>query len=180
MYPEHTFEEISDVIDRSRDAVAAKVQVLRLKDPNIVTKAGGRNWTKKEIEEVHRVYIDHSPRRTAEILGYPFKAVKGLVRHYGLGKARLWTKREEVFLKKHYKKMTYKELGDKFGRTIEAIQGHCEILGLVKHHQRKWSEQETRILKKERKKGSSWRAIAKLLGRRDNSCKTRIKRLRLR
>lgn len=43
-----------------------------------------------------------------------------------------WSDEDYLFLKKHYEKLTYKEIGEKIGKTKSAVQNKMRILGLQK------------------------------------------------
>lgn len=41
-----------------------------------------------------------------------------------------WTTEEELFLRKHYGKLSYKEMGDRLGRSELAVKYHAHGMGL--------------------------------------------------
>lgn len=43
-----------------------------------------------------------------------------------------WSDEDYLFLKKHYEELTYKEIGEKIGKTKSAVQNKMRILGLQK------------------------------------------------
>ncbi len=74
--------------------------------------------------------------------------------------AKMWTKKEEGFLKKHYRKMGGEELAKKFDVSPEAIRRKEKRLGLVREHPcrkkekktilslpKKWTEREEQYLR---------------------------------
>lgn len=73
--------------------------------------------------------------------------------------AKIWTQKEEDFLKKHYRKMGGEELAKKFDVSPEAVRKKEKRLGLIREHPRlkkkkkivpspprKWTEEEERYL----------------------------------
>ncbi|NOX97580.1 MAG: hypothetical protein GXO98_05925 [Nitrospirae bacterium] len=56
--------------------------------------------------------------------------------------AKMWTKKEEAFLKKHYRKMSNGELAEKFSVSPESIRKKEKRLGLVREHPRRKKEKE--------------------------------------
>ncbi len=57
--------------------------------------------------------------------------------------AGIWTKKEEDFLKKHYRKMSSEDLAKKFGVSPAAVRKKEKRLGLVREHPRRKGEKKT-------------------------------------
>ena len=56
--------------------------------------------------------------------------------------AGIWSKKEEDFLKKHYRKMSSGDLAEKFGVSPDAVRKKEKRLGLVREHPRRKGEKK--------------------------------------
>lgn len=43
----------------------------------------------------------------------------------------LWRREEDRFLKNNFERLTYREMAEKLGRTMDAVKQHCYQLGLL-------------------------------------------------
>ena len=49
-----------------------------------------------------------------------------------------WSKKENQFLRKHYRKITATKIGDQLGRTRSSVMGQASVLGIAKPKRTKW------------------------------------------
>jgi DNA-binding CsgD family transcriptional regulator len=59
--------------------------------------------------------------------------------------ARIWAKKEEDFLRKHYRRMSSGELAKKFGVSPDAVRKKEKRLGLVREHPRRKGEKKVTL-----------------------------------
>ena len=59
---------------------------------------------------------------------------------------RLWSEKEDEFLKKHYLSMKNKHIADRLNRTVGAVEFRAKKLGLTKHKKIKELDTEIRRL----------------------------------
>jgi len=146
MYYTHTFEEIADVIMRTRDAIATKAVKLKLQKLKI--------WSKSEDNYIRRYYTSKPPRELAARFGRTSGAVK--LRASILGVDRIlhcWTPRELELLSKYYPIMHSKELAKLIGRTASNVIAKAELLGIKKEagsviaNGRRWRKKEVEEVK---------------------------------
>ena len=98
------------------------------------------------------------------------------------GKATLWTKDEEEYLKKWYNVKTIKEISKALNKTYCSVQHKAQRMELTikkkKHKTRAWTkDEEEDLLKKYEKKGAHF--VAKKLDRSLDSVRRKAQRLNL-
>lgn len=49
-----------------------------------------------------------------------------------------WSRKENQFLRKHYRKMNATKIGDRLGRTRGSVMGQASVLGIAKPKRTKW------------------------------------------
>ena len=167
MYPSHTFEEISDSIDRTASAIFGKAQKLKLKKRKL--------WTKKEDSFLRRFHGKKSRAELGRILGRTVQAIGQRAKKFGITHETVrWTKRECYMLIKRYPKMQTQGLAKLLGRSSVAISikaGHLRIkknIGGFAAGGRRWTKEEDKIIRKYYKK-MPYKDLSAKLGR---SCKS--------
>lgn len=78
---------------------------------------------------------------------------------------KMWTKKDDAYLKRHWQEMSDQEIGEKLDRSKAAIRKHRRRLGLLRNTLVgvKWTEEETVILR-EKYPNMSSKEVAALLG----------------
>lgn len=101
----------------------------------------GKHWTDDELAYIEYFVLQNDTKLAdaAVFLGRSTRAIQ--VKLWRLRKSnnsthymhRLWTKKEEEFLKTHYNSMLNKDIAQRLCRTISAIEFRANKLGLKKH-----------------------------------------------
>ena len=101
----------------------------------------GKHWTEDELAYIEYFVLQNDTKLAdaAVFLGRSTRAIQ--VKLWRLRKSntgthhmhRLWTAKEEEFLKKHYTSMLNKNIAQRLDRTISAIELRASKLGLKKH-----------------------------------------------
>ncbi|MBI1807977.1 MAG: helix-turn-helix domain-containing protein [Ignavibacteria bacterium] len=73
-----------------------------------------------------------SATKIAQRMGRPETSIRTRINRWGLKSIRLWTQREEKFLKKHYHTMKIKEIAQTLNRTESAVNHYASRHGLRK------------------------------------------------
>lgn len=121
--------------------------------------------TDKEIKEyIKRNYYTQTNKQLAQNLKISEFALGEICKELGLSKQKHkpWTEKEDAYLKEHYVDMTSKELGEKFGRSIQSVNARRKYYNLTRHPS--WTEDETHFLL-QHYLDMSYEEIAKHLGK---------------
>lgn len=173
-------KKLAEFFHCSIRAVHRKADSLGLKKSREIVTGGGLKWTREQISEIHRVYKNHTARKTAQILGYPYESLRSLLHRFSISKPKPWTQKEDELIKRYYKKVPYTELAKKLGRNSNAVYARLYQLGLNGLIKKKhWNDKEIKKLKKEYKKGATVRQIASIFGRSWQACNKKISHLGL-
>lgn len=143
MYLTHTFEEITDVIDRTRVAITGKLRKLKLEKFKI------KDWTKKEDAYLRRYFATKSRKEIGQKIGRTEDAVCCRVVKLGLEREPdFWTDKEIELLKRYYPVKTSKELVKLINRSVGGIRAKAKKLDLQKEDgsriiaDRRWNKKE--------------------------------------
>ena len=91
-----------------------------------------KQWKENEIDYLRDNYGIISLSELADYFGTTINSVKRCAERHNIKSARAWTDEEIIFLQKHYKDMTYKELSSYLQRSKSAIDLKINRLGLIK------------------------------------------------
>jgi hypothetical protein len=178
-YPTMRTRELARLIGRSPEQVRMKAYVLGIRKDRERIFSGGRRWSKTEVDEILRLYKNHTTRQVAALLDYPYMTVRRLFKRLnGLVKLKPWTKKEDRIMRKYCKRISYKKLAEKLGRSIKSVGSRAETLGLIGKNI--WSQKDIRVLKEQFNKSTPVKKIAALLGKSRNTCNYKITALDLR
>ncbi len=94
-------------------------------------------------------------------------------------KVKFWSKTDEQFVTKNFKKMSYKKIGEILGRSEKAIKHKVKNLSFEKKiNRRKWTEKDDKLLVKLYKESSkSVNEISLLMNKTASSIRLRANRL---
>ena len=111
-----------------------------------------RPWSDSDIEILKRLYPTETAKSVADRLGRSEGTVSAKAHSIGVRKTEPyvhppWSKQEEALLRKLYLHKSHQEIADQIGRSIPAILGRAQILGL-RNKTRYWSRKEVALLKK--------------------------------
>ena len=142
MYPSHTAEEISPLIDRTSTAIIAQANKLKLKKRWL--------WTNQQCDYLRRFYQKKSCTELAQKFGRTVAAVEARALELGIADTRgvAWTKRHVKMLIKYRPTMSLKELAKRTGHPVKAVEAKALGLGIKRYPDRNWTEGEDRTLKK--------------------------------
>lgn len=88
---------------------------------------------------------------------------------------RKFTKREDDFIRKNYRKMSYRDIADHLGRSKISINHRTQKLGLSKIPLRRWTEEEDQFIRDNYERGLEW--LIQALGRNRNVVSARANEL---
>lgn len=177
-YPTMRTRDLAKLIGRSPEQVRMKAFVLRIRKDREGIFSGGRRWSKTEIDEILRLYKNHTTRQVAGLLGYPYKTIRRVLKRFNLGKLNPWTEKEDKIIRKYSKRVPYKKLAEKLGRSVKATAARAETLGLIGRSV--WNKKDIRLLTEQFKKGVPISKIAARLGKSKSTCSYKIMVLGLR
>ncbi len=94
-----------------------------------------KSWTEEQKKLMIKYYPVKSLPDMAKMLGKSKSIVKAAASRYKLKKKifffkKTWTKQQDSFLRKNYKKHTAIEIGKMMGKTRAAIQARLNVLGI--------------------------------------------------
>jgi hypothetical protein len=116
---------IARSLHRSLHAVHARASFLGL------TKEKDPEYTPEERQFIRMLYESGvSATKIAQQMGRPESSIRTRVNRWGFKSTRLWSKREEKFLRKHYYSMTIKEIAQTLGRTENSVNHYVYRHGL--------------------------------------------------
>jgi DNA-binding CsgD family transcriptional regulator len=110
-------------------------------------------WTEQEVEFLRRNYRLNggmSTREIANLLGHSRVNVRYTAQKLKLfmHPVKVWTQKEEQFLRKNFRKMTHEEMGRRLGRSKDSVMRKLHAgLKLNKYSQHRWTASEWRLLK---------------------------------
>lgn len=111
-------------------------------------------WTEKDIALLKKLYPYTINKELARKLNKSVSSIEKKGSQLGLSKdkefrkeinkknassntrCKIWTDEEELFLKKHYKKMSVKNIADKLERSYASIVYKAQKIGLSKNKKR--------------------------------------------
>jgi len=179
MYPLHTTEEISDMIDRTAAGICGMAHRLKLRKLS--------PWTKKHDAFLRRFHTKKSYDKIASALNRTADSVLWRAKKLGITTkvphavrpSVPWIKKEYDLFIKHYPTTTAKELGKRIGRSKGAIDARARVLGIKKYtEERNWTKQQDKIIRKYYKK-MRYKDLAVKLGRSCEAVQSRISKLGL-
>ena len=91
-------------------------------------------WTKKEEDELVKLYPFKSSKELSEILNRSEESVRWKSSQLRLRKNKPWTDEEDIFIKKNINNMSDKELSDELGRSLKSISGRMTRLKLKRNN----------------------------------------------
>jgi hypothetical protein len=94
-----------------------------------------------------------------------------------MSKNRRFTKDEDAYIRKHYRKMAFRDIADHLGRSTISINHRVQNLGLTKKVLRRWTPAEDQFIRDNHDKSVGW--IAQKLDRDRNVVSARAKYLGL-
>jgi len=118
-YPDKTYEEMANVLNRTKTAVQHKMREMGL------SKIG---WSQEEIQYLQDNYKDKTNKELGEVVGKDHTTVKKRLYRLGLYREGIyWTEEEVNFLKENYNRMTDLEIGMALGRTEGAVMNKLHL-----------------------------------------------------
>lgn len=159
LYGKISVAEIAARLNRTEDSVRHQATVLKL------TAKGAPPYTEAEIEFIRNNYLKMTNVQIGKILKRTPTGIVQIAKRLKLTanpiKKKLWdripkrsaellyTEEEKEFIRMNYLKMTSREIGEKLGRTKNAIQSMMRKLKLTGNPERKavWAEKRKKIKK---------------------------------
>jgi predicted transcriptional regulator/DNA-binding CsgD family transcriptional regulator len=119
-------------------------------------KVSHKQWTEEQLNILRNFYScpEFTIEQIAEKTGRSRHSVSKKARELNLKRPLSYRKEEDKFLKKNYRKMTYKQLASSLGRSVVTVQSHLKMLGVKQRNHKKWSEEDIEFLKREYKRMS--------------------------
>jgi hypothetical protein len=99
-------------------------------------RAHVRPWTKEEDAKVKKLYGTMTLGEIAHALNRSATAISMRAAHFGLrkklpnGRPKVWTPKDDRFLRTNWQRLTIRELAERLGRTRKAVTHRVEKLGL--------------------------------------------------
>jgi hypothetical protein len=122
-----TAQSIGRTLHRTTDAVQLRAARLGL------GKRRNPTYTAEERALIKQQYAEGvSATKIAEQMGRPVTSIRTRLNRWGYKSGRVWTKREENYLRKHYLDMMVSEMAKKLGRTTSAVQHYLKRHGMKK------------------------------------------------
>jgi predicted transcriptional regulator len=122
-YQKMTALEISEVIDKTKQAIYTKMKNLKLKKQVL--------WTPEQEQFLKDNIATMTFKEMSAVIGKSERAVDDKAQTLGLYRPLQWTLEEEQFLIQNYKSMANKELSKKLNKSVSMIQRKAGILGLT-------------------------------------------------
>lgn len=172
--------DLAEELGRTTDAVELKAGKLGLRKKVRKLSEAEINWVVDNLGVL-------SYEKMAHQLGVSNGRILRIATKYGhrpRPNNRLWTDEEDAYLRKHYGKMTRKELAEALDRTIPLVSWRARKLGLTVGRRtvdkpRSWTAQEDTYVR-ENFDQMTYEAIAEELDRTSAAVASRIVRLGLR
>lgn len=92
-----------------------------------------------------------------------------------MSKSRKFTKEEDAFIRKNYRKSTYRDIAEHLGRSTLSINHRVQKLKLTKMPVRRWTKEEDQIIRDNHERGLDW--LIQALGRNRNVVSVRVNEL---
>jgi DNA-binding CsgD family transcriptional regulator len=152
LYPDHTNEEIAQMLGFSVITVKNKAFIMGLHKSDV--------WSAEDIAQLRELYPDHYNEEVAQMLGFSVSTVKSKAYSMGLHKSRehvlkinrKWTAEQDAQLRELYPDHTNEEIAQMLGFTTFAVNGRAHNMGLYKSREHvlkinsKWTaEQDARL-----------------------------------
>lgn len=162
------YEEIADLIGRTRNAVHLKARKLGLRKMEF--------WDEAENAFLKERYKSLSYGEVGQLLGRSSSAVNARVTALGLSrKSRRWTQEELRVLEQDYARVPPERMSAVLGRTQGALMEKACREGA--HRKPRWSELEDERLR-ELQRSCTVHEISQLMGRSQDAIRRRIRQLR--
>jgi len=162
------YEEIADLIGRTRNAVHLKARKLGLRKMEF--------WDEGEDTFLKESYKVLSYSEVGQLLGRSSGAVNARVVGLKLScKSRRWTQEELQTLEQHYAEVPVDRMSTMLGRTQGALMEKAHRKGT--HRKPRWSKREIERLR-ELQRSCTVQEISQLTGRSQDAIRRRIKQLR--
>jgi transposase len=107
---------IARSLHRTLHAVHARASLLGL------TKEKDPEYTPEERAFIKERYESGvSATKIAREMGRPESSIRTRINRWGFKSSRPWSRREEIFLRKHFSSMKIREIAEKLGRTQNSV-----------------------------------------------------------
>lgn len=180
-------------INRTRDAIVKKANILTIKTKMTGGRVGYGVWTDDEIEVVKEYYAKYGKEKVHELIpnrsmvSIVSRAYKlGITREYSDNKYKEWSEEEVSILTKYIGREGIKGCIKRgVNRSYKSIHKKAKLLGLKVKLEKMcrqsflWSDEELDILKKYYKKGGYSLCMEKGLNRTKSSIRCKASRLNL-
>ena len=151
LYPIHSIGWLSREFGRTTSAISGQAYKLRLKKDVSKGYRGPesdyRLWTEQEIAFLRRHYKGMTFSDIAVAMGRSCSSVVSKAKSFRLRKAKVWTARENVQLKKLYNVRPLRELVGIFGLSRNTISKQARKLEIPKRT-KPWTNSQIKYLKK--------------------------------
>jgi hypothetical protein len=177
LFPRGRAREIAEQTGRPLTAVRQKAYSMGIKTREL------HPWSANEITLLKELYPTENTQSIADKLGRPVPSVTHKANSIGLKKvgispARVWSKQEEILLRKMYPDNSVPEIAKQLGHTVSMVEYKVHKLGLRKAKPACWSKREVNLLKK-LYPSTTAQQIANQIGRSVQATRLRIHRLGL-
>jgi len=144
-------------------------------------------WTRQEDQKLRRLFRTIPRKDLADALGKPIQVVRRRTLELGLRqramsvRPRVWSRKEDLFLREHVATMTRRAIAKRLKRTVTSVGGRIQALNLSVRHRTsvvRWTSAELAFLKKN-VRTMSRSAMASSLGRTEIAVALRLRKLGL-
>jgi DNA-binding CsgD family transcriptional regulator len=145
-------------------------------------------WTEKEETYLKKNHKKKTPEEMARFLGRTERGVRSRMENMGIDRkykeaycngVRVWTDKEDDYLKKHFPQKKNKEIAKKINRSIHSVCHRAKLMGLKKDGAFvAWEKEEITYLKKYYKK-TTYEDLAEHFGRTLGAVKYKVEELGL-
>lgn len=110
-------------------------------------------WTEEELTYLKENWPEIGSKTAEHLKKHTLQSVRQRAKELGLRtKNYYWSKKDEIFLKENYDRMSMQELASHFGRDEASIRYHLLVIGVAPTHKSKphssWNNEEDEYLKK--------------------------------
>ncbi|MHB9071251.1 MAG: terminase gpP N-terminus-related DNA-binding protein [Sedimentisphaerales bacterium] len=189
LYPAAWTKDLAAKLNRTDKAVIARAIFLGVrKDPEKFTQPPTpQTWNADDIKKARELWLKgYSKAEIAKMIGKSPNSVAGQiqrqVRDFGLTKryeSRRWTKKEDDYLIRNFRKKPLESLSRILGRTIHSIRSRAGNFDLREEAVESWTSKEIGILKKHFKLLPK-EELAKKLGRTPSAVQAKALKMGLR